>query len=135
MASFVPPNGGGGGDDDDDDAIMRHLFQYRNHLTLYDMLLNQRNEHALRVGIALSERQYTLDARKCSEKTVNALEHNQLESDLEDCCAVCLEKMVKNETVRRLNCTHTYHKDCIDRWLLSCNGCCPVCMTTVAKRG
>uniref|UniRef100_J3MBM0 RING-type domain-containing protein n=1 Tax=Oryza brachyantha TaxID=4533 RepID=J3MBM0_ORYBR len=42
-------------------------------------------------------------------------------------CAVCLSEFVERERVRLLpNCSHAFHIDCIDTWLLS-NSTCPLC--------
>ncbi|CAL9773561.1 unnamed protein product [Musa acuminata subsp. burmannicoides] len=44
-------------------------------------------------------------------------------------CAVCLSTVDEGETLRMLPaCQHTFHAECIDRWLLS-SSTCPVCRT------
>lgn len=59
-------------------------------------------------------------------------DHNlarKLESNDND-CAVCLTIMVMEECdeVRGLpNCSHVFHKDCIDAWIDKCKTTCPVC--------
>mmetsp|Transcript_148933 Transcript_148933/g.478547 ORF Transcript_148933/g.478547 Transcript_148933/m.478547 type:complete len:133 (-) Transcript_148933:513-911(-) len=44
-------------------------------------------------------------------------------------CAVCLAAIGDQEFVRRLKCEHTYHRECIDTWLLSRSRRpnCPLC--------
>jgi hypothetical protein len=32
-------------------------------------------------------------------------------------CSICLEKFQEGEYKRELNCSHTYHKKCIDKWI------------------
>jgi len=44
----------------------------------------------------------------------------------EDKCSVCLSEFETNEKVRTLPCSHFFHTDCIDRWLVV-NKKCPVC--------
>lgn len=39
-------------------------------------------------------------------------------------CSVCLEKLSTDNTA--LSCGHTYHKKCIDEWLLKSQTC-PIC--------
>ena len=46
-------------------------------------------------------------------------------------CAVCLAKFEDGTTVRRLNCGHVFHLDCVEKWLLGSAAAdlprCPVC--------
>ncbi|CAK7334493.1 unnamed protein product [Dovyalis caffra] len=46
-------------------------------------------------------------------------------------CAVCLSEFSEGERVRKLKCKHTYHKDCLDRWLQQCLATCPLCRAKV----
>ncbi|XP_022740743.1 uncharacterized protein LOC111292567 [Durio zibethinus] len=46
-------------------------------------------------------------------------------------CAVCLSELEEGETVRKLKCKHTFHKDCLDRWLQQYRATCPLCRTKV----
>jgi hypothetical protein len=43
-------------------------------------------------------------------------------------CSVCLLNMTDNNT-RRLECGHTFHRRCVDRWKMTCTGSptCPMC--------
>lgn len=41
-------------------------------------------------------------------------------------CSICLESIKKDDHIRILNCTHTYHVNCIDTWLVN-NPRCPEC--------
>jgi len=44
------------------------------------------------------------------------------------CCAVCLYDMTGGDEVRRLsNCTHVFHRGCIDRWIEHDQHTCPLC--------
>lgn len=43
-----------------------------------------------------------------------------------DDCAVCLEACGEGETLRRLPCRHTFHRNCIDTWLRT-KAVCPIC--------
>ncbi|KAF5737880.1 hypothetical protein HS088_TW13G00771 [Tripterygium wilfordii] len=46
-------------------------------------------------------------------------------------CAVCLSDFVEGDKIRRLKCNHTFHRDCLDRWLEQCWATCPLCRTKV----
>ncbi|KAJ1976966.1 hypothetical protein H4R34_003778 [Dimargaris verticillata] len=45
-------------------------------------------------------------------------------------CAICLDAIIIGSTnthIRALPCHHIYHDDCIDQWLTTKSGCCPLC--------
>ncbi|KAJ9177652.1 hypothetical protein P3X46_012847 [Hevea brasiliensis] len=46
-------------------------------------------------------------------------------------CAVCLSEFLEGESVRKLKCKHTFHKDCLDKWLQQYLATCPLCRTKV----
>ncbi|KXS10874.1 hypothetical protein M427DRAFT_36481 [Gonapodya prolifera JEL478] len=51
-------------------------------------------------------------------------------STLEE-CAVCLQRFKPTERVRRLPCSHDFHADCVDPWLLDVSALCPLCKQDV----
>ena len=42
-------------------------------------------------------------------------------------CSICTEDFNKGEEVRVLPCSHKFHPDCVDPWLLNVSGTCPLC--------
>lgn len=44
-----------------------------------------------------------------------------------DQCAICLDILEPNDIVRALKCFHCFHQECIDPWLTSRRGECPLC--------
>ncbi|XP_044491458.1 E3 ubiquitin-protein ligase RHA2B-like [Mangifera indica] len=46
-------------------------------------------------------------------------------------CLVCLSDFEDGDKVRKLNCNHTFHKDCLDKWLQQYLATCPLCRTKV----
>ncbi|CAJ2676998.1 unnamed protein product [Trifolium pratense] len=48
-------------------------------------------------------------------------------------CRVCLSEFEEGDIVRNLNCEHTFHKDCLDKWFLQDQYCatCPLCRNKV----
>lgn len=43
-------------------------------------------------------------------------------------CAVCLNNMERHEEIRRLtNCSHIFHRECVDKWLDHGQNACPLC--------
>ena len=41
-------------------------------------------------------------------------------------CIICLEKMIKNDHIKILECGHIYHNKCIIEWFNRVNEC-PLC--------
>ncbi|GIX63685.1 zinc finger, C3HC4 type (RING finger) domain-containing protein [Babesia caballi] len=41
-------------------------------------------------------------------------------------CSICLDEYEQTQLIRRLACTHGYHKECIDEWLAR-STVCPIC--------
>ncbi|XVE92196.1 hypothetical protein REPUB_Repub01dG0076200 [Reevesia pubescens] len=45
---------------------------------------------------------------------------------VEEDCMICLEKITVESYVSRMPCSHTYHVNCIKRWLKQSHYC-PIC--------
>ncbi|KAK4488629.1 hypothetical protein RD792_004398 [Penstemon davidsonii] len=45
-------------------------------------------------------------------------------------CTVCLSEFEPNEQLRFLPCSHVFHAECVDSWLLTSRTC-PLCMSAV----
>jgi len=48
-------------------------------------------------------------------------------------CPICLQLFTIGEEFRSLECSHSFHKECVDTWLTQHRGDCPVCRTSVIK--
>ncbi|RDY07009.1 E3 ubiquitin-protein ligase RHA2A, partial [Mucuna pruriens] len=46
-------------------------------------------------------------------------------------CRVCLSEFEEGEKVRKLKCQHTFHRDCLDKWLQQYWATCPLCRKQV----
>ena len=53
--------------------------------------------------------------------------HNDLP---EETCSVCLEDFKDGDTIKKLNCNHIFHKDCLEPWLNENNNC-PLCRQNI----
>jgi len=48
----------------------------------------------------------------------------QFASEIDECC-ICLSSINEGSQIRKLNCSHIYHVECIDKWL-KVNKVCPI---------
>ena len=72
----------------------------------------------------------TLDANSINKLPLvkfNTLKDYDLQTDIHDKCAICLEQFIDDDDVRLLTCKHFFHKNCIDTWLTEHNVHCPLC--------
>mmetsp|Transcript_20925 Transcript_20925/g.51263 ORF Transcript_20925/g.51263 Transcript_20925/m.51263 type:complete len:293 (-) Transcript_20925:334-1212(-) len=53
------------------------------------------------------------------------------ERDLE--CSICFGEYCAGQHIRQLNCSHHYHKNCVDPWLVEQKNRCPLCNYTVGS--
>ncbi|KAJ1961078.1 hypothetical protein IWQ62_003994, partial [Dispira parvispora] len=42
-------------------------------------------------------------------------------------CTICLDRFRSGQCVRQLPCKHVFHRDCVDKWLTTKSGVCPLC--------
>jgi len=42
-------------------------------------------------------------------------------------CVICYLDIKLNDNIRKTNCNHIFHSECIDEWLLNFNNSCPIC--------
>lgn len=47
-------------------------------------------------------------------------------------CSICVDALAHGDCVRRLGCGHTFHRSCIDLWLVR-RAACPLCKRSVAR--
>ena len=67
--------------------------------------------------------------------TVQAPEKSESESDDEaetDVCGICLDEQNTGDSVKPLQCGHSFHAVCIDTWLKR-NATCPICKANVKR--
>ena len=58
---------------------------------------------------------------------LNNLPIIKLEENMDYDCSICLDHLEKENIILKLNCTHCFHKDCIENYLKNYNYKCPVC--------
>ena len=58
-------------------------------------------------------------------KVKNSSYYHRIVDNTEDDCSICLESKLSGDIIE-LECTHTFHKECINKWLTN-NESCPYC--------
>ena len=46
-------------------------------------------------------------------------------------CSICLENFNDDDVVKRTNCKHFFHPECISKWVLKMKHTCPICRTSL----
>ena len=49
-------------------------------------------------------------------------------------CSICHEDFIRGYNVKKLECNHVYHADCIDKWLVQGGTSCPNCRKEVTDK-
>lgn len=49
----------------------------------------------------------------------------------DESCSICLEDFKTGDNIKKLNCTHIFHKECLEPWLNDNNRNCPMCRTDI----
>lgn len=76
--------------------------------------------------------------RGLTEEHVNALEVSQyvrpevVAVGEEDKCPICMVELETDERIRKLPCSHFFHPNCIDTWLVQ-NSRCPICKNDLSE--
>ena len=79
--------------------------------------------------------QFERKKKTLARKAVAQLELGRMEEGEEGeegQCSVCLEPVSAGQETRRLPCSHTYHRSCVDRWLLQKRKC-PLCKLDILQ--
>ena len=61
----------------------------------------------------------------------NIGKYKKIVSDLCSDCPICLDTLKVGEYSRTLDCNHTFHKKCIDRWFKKDHSDCPMCRKVI----
>jgi hypothetical protein len=47
-------------------------------------------------------------------------------------CLICLDEYAQEDECRLMGCRHTFHRECVDRWLSTGRNNCPACRGAVS---
>ena len=64
------------------------------------------------------------------ETQLPTVNYDSIEYPINDSCVVCIEDFNNDDNVRKLVCSHIYHSECVDMWIIEKNTC-PICKKTV----
>jgi hypothetical protein len=53
--------------------------------------------------------------------------------DDKNICSICMEEFKQNDKMTFLNCTHNYHKKCIEEWFCKKSVYCPMCRCDIRE--
>lgn len=106
---------------EDPDTLLRWgaVSQLQSESAISDLSVRGRHAHNSRPGLSPAE--------------IRALGGIRVQADAFglDECPICLGELLAGETLRRLpSCVHTFHRSCIDLWLLQ-SASCPLCKVEV----
>merc|ERR1712137_373727 len=62
-----------------------------------------------------------------SEEDVNELADCQVDDQDSSVCAICLAEIHNGGPAVSLPCQHSFHRQCVTKWLSECAATCPVC--------
>ena len=54
-----------------------------------------------------------------------------MDAEAEACCCICFNNYCAGEELRRLPCSHQFHRRCVDAWL-QLSAKCPICRQSAA---
>ena len=101
-----------------------------------DQLFHMMPNRSFNIILGTMEREMEDDdpfpASGATNEEINALPTHEHDGKGEKAksCAICLSNFERGENVRTLPCFHSFHRLCIDKWLLK-NRICPVCRVSV----
>eukprot|EP01025_Chloroclados_australasicus_P042761 TRINITY_DN4548_c0_g1_i1.p2 TRINITY_DN4548_c0_g1~~TRINITY_DN4548_c0_g1_i1.p2 ORF type:complete len:248 (-),score=16.87 TRINITY_DN4548_c0_g1_i1:936-1679(-) len=105
------------------------IEEYKNKKDLMQMSVHELKEYMNKLGI---------QSRGLLEKEELVNQVIEKGGSTWQTCSICFDDYQSGDAIRRLPCMHTYHIECIDRWLLSSTDlsrlpACPFCNTNICK--
>ncbi len=61
------------------------------------------------------------------------LKSHVMRTDSAETCSICTEEYKQGDSVRTLPCKHEFHKNCVDKWLITAGRTCPLCRDNVVN--
>ena len=106
----------------------------QNILRFYNNILTSFISFSPHRTLNLLEGPENTTSRRNNIISINDLNKNStlsVANNFEEKCTICLEKYKENDIIRNLNCSHSFHQSCLDKWLET-NQKCPMCRTSLS---
>lgn len=75
----------------------------------------------------------TVNEKYCNKTSNNNIISKIKEFKCNECddnCVICMDKINKNDSCKKLSCNHVFHSTCIDNWLVKILEC-PICRNVI----
>ena len=108
------------------DLINTNLNNFNNNFTITFYTNDQQNFQ----DPLLSEDVKTIATEDILNKNTTVDVYKNVNKELREkhtTCAICIDDFNDESNIRIIKCSHVFHKDCIDPWLLKESYKCPVC--------
>ena len=71
--------------------------------------------------------------RSASKESINSIPEFKARSRIhtKSSCSICISPFKARQNLKKLPCSHTFHSQCLDRWLSEYNKFCPLCKLSV----
>jgi hypothetical protein len=119
------------------DKVTTIMYQLFNNQTLLETLKAYSKESNLVLSIDMTDNTESVCVNVFKKMHKSDFIKTQLPkykkikaSECCDSCSICLENYTEKTYKRTLECTHHFHKKCIDKWFINCtedNMHCPMC--------
>lgn len=125
--------------EEDDFSIFLGFFPTGIYLLekFFDIISNKHKCN--HIGVRLNENTILNNSRSDNKKKLTEYLHNNkvikitqdfLNDNKINECVICLNDFLETHTIRKLDCGHVFHSNCIEEWL-NINIICPVCKQNV----
>ena len=98
------------------------LIHTNNSFIDYDNIRYIRTEYFIAAMLEYQNSNKSTFLKLRKHSTVEKYNNNSFNN----VCGICIEPLKKNTVVRKLDCKHCFHIDCIDQWFEK-KCCCPYC--------
>ncbi|ORX60975.1 hypothetical protein BCR36DRAFT_365560 [Piromyces finnis] len=106
-----------------------YVMDLRNYVD--DGELDDSYEGLLRLEERIGNVKHNLNKSQINKN--KALKYDKDNKEIQETkCSICLLNYEKNDELRILLCTHSFHKECIDNWFKT-SSTCPICRTDLKE--
>jgi hypothetical protein len=104
------------------EAELKRMIRQTNRISLFNQMLNANGNHNME-AVKLTMNQEELE----KIPKLKFVDIDQKVKTMNNICAICQDSFNSEDMVRKLDCDHLFHTDCIDSWLRDHSYKCPCC--------